>query len=601
MPPLPNPRWAARCLSEGKVMKEQKTKKDTLLRILSYLAAHRAMMILAVVLTLAANGMALLVPELSGRAIDAIGNTGNVNFSKVFVTAGWMIAAVIGECLFTYLTQIILIRLSARVTAEMRREVFEHLLSLPISFFDRVQAGDIISRISYDIDTINTSLSSDIITVSTSIITVLGSFVMMVRISLPLCLVFAVTIPLIIFITRQRTMRVRPLFHLRSRKLGELNGFVEEMLSGHKTIKAYGQENTILSRFDEKNDTAVNTYYDADYQSSIVGPLVNFVNNLSLSLISCFGGLLFLIGRISLGSISSFIMYSRKFSGPISETANILADLQSAISAARRVFELIDELPEKADAEDAVALNHVRGDVSFVNVHFSYEEGKEIIHGLNLEAKAGQMIAIVGPTGAGKTTIINLLMRFYDPSSGSIRVDGNDIQHVTRDSLRKQFSMVLQDTWLFTGTIYENVAYGRDDVTKEEVINACKAADIHDFIMSLSDGYDTVLSDDGVNISKGQKQLLTIARAMLSKTRMLILDEATSNVDSNTEQKIQKAMMKLCENKTTFIIAHRLSTIQNADQILVLQKGTVIEHGTHEELLAEKGFYSSLFNAQWES
>ncbi len=582
-------------------MEERVSKRVTLLRILSYIASHKGMLFLAIVTTLLANGMALLVPELSGRAIDAIGSAGHVNFPNVYRTVGWMIIAVIGECVFTYLTQLLLIRLSAKITAEMRKEVFEHLLSLPIRFFDTVQAGDIISRISYDIDTINTSLSSDIITVTTSIITVIGSFIMMVHISLPLCFVFFITIPLIIFITRQRTMKVRPLFHKRSRKLGELNGFVEEMLSGHKTIKAYGQEETMINRFDNKNEEAVTSYYDADYQSSIVGPLVNFVNNLSLSLISCFGGLMFIFGGISLGSISSFIMYSRKFSGPISETANILADLQSAISAARRVFELMDAIPEKQDAPDAIDLTTVKGDVSFINVHFSYEEGKEIIHGLNLNAHAGEMIAIVGPTGAGKTTIINLLMRFYDPDSGSITIDGHDIQNVTRDSLRKQFSMVLQDTWLFTGTIYENVAYGRDDVTKEEVIEACKAADIHDFIMSLSNGYDTVLTDDGVNISKGQKQLLTIARAMLSKTRMLILDEATSNVDSNTEQKIQKAMMKLCENKTTFIIAHRLSTIQNANKILVLQNGEVKEQGTHEELLAKKGFYSSLFNAQWES
>lgn len=582
-------------------MEERVSKRVTLLRILSYIASHKGMLFLAIVATLLANGMALLVPELSGRAIDAIGSAGHVNFPNVYRTVGWMIIAVIGECVFTYLTQLLLIRLSAKITAEMRKEVFEHLLSLPIRFFDTVQAGDIISRISYDIDTINTSLSSDIITVTTSIITVIGSFLMMLQISLPLCFVFFITIPLIIFISRQRTMKVRPLFHKRSRKLGELNGFVEEMLSGHKTIKAYGQEETMIRRFDEKNEEAVTSYYDADYQSSIVGPLVNFVNNLSLSLISCFGGLLFIFGGISLGSISSFIMYSRKFSGPISETANILADLQSAISAARRVFELMDAIPEKQDAPDAIDLTTVKGDVSFINVHFSYEEGKEIIHGLNLNAHAGEMIAIVGPTGAGKTTIINLLMRFYDPDSGSITIDGHDIQNVTRDSLRKQFSMVLQDTWLFTGTIYENVAYGRDDVTKEEVIEACKAADIHDFIMSLSNGYDTVLTDDGVNISKGQKQLLTIARAMLSKTRMLILDEATSNVDSNTEQKIQKAMMKLCENKTTFIIAHRLSTIQNANKILVLQNGEVKEQGTHEELLAKKGFYSSLFNAQWES
>jgi len=393
---------------------------------------------------------------------------------------------------------------------------------------------------------------------------------------------------------------VRPLFHKRSMKLSELNGFAEEMLSGHKTIKAYGQEETIISRFDEKNQDAVDTYYEADYQGSIVGPTVTFVNNLSLAIISGFGGILFLAHEISIGNISSFILYSKRFSGPISEMAEIMAELQSAISSARRVFAMIDEPSELADDADAVVLDHAKGDVFFENVHFSYVPGNEIIHGLNLKADSGKMIAIVGPTGAGKTTIINMLMRFYDPDSGVITVDGHDICHCTRDSLRKQFSMVLQDTWLFEGSIYENVAYGRDNVTKEEVVEVCKAVDIHDFVMSLKDGYDTILTDDGVNISKGQKQLLTIARAMLSEAKMLILDEATSNVDSNTEQKIQKAMLELCRGKTTFIIAHRLSTIQSADEILVLSHGTVMERGTHEQLLKQSGFYASLFHAQWD-
>ena len=574
--------------------------RETLLRLMGYLWRHKARLSLAIAFTLIGNILALLVPKYAGQAIDAIGTAGNVNFTNVFAVCTEMIVCVLLNSIFMYLTQAVLVRVSSLITAEMRKELFDHLTTLPVSFFDHHQVGDIISRISYDIDTINTSLSSDLIDVITSIITVAGSLIMMIEISWKLCIVFVFTTPIIIYITKHRATVVRPLFHKRSLKLSELNGFAEEMLSGHKTIKAYGQEDTIISRFDEKNQDAVDRYYEADYQGSIVGPTVTFVNNLSLAIISGFGGILFLAHEISIGNISSFILYSKRFSGPISEMAEIMAELQSAISSARRVFAMIDEPSEMADDLDAFVLDHARGDVTFEKVHFSYVPGNEIIHGLDLKAESGKMIAIVGPTGAGKTTIINMLMRFYDPDAGVITVDGHDICHCTRDSLRKQFSMVLQDTWLFEGSIYENVAYGRDNVTKEEVIQVCKAVDIHDFVMSLKDGYDTILTDDGVNISKGQKQLLTIARAMLSEAKMLILDEATSNVDSNTEQKIQKAMLELCRGKTTFIIAHRLSTIQNADEILVLSHGTVLERGTHEQLLHKKGFYASLFNAQWD-
>ena len=586
-------------------MTEKDNKKadsgKTLLRILTYLLRHKAGMTLALGMTVAANVFMLMIPHYSGLAIDAISSAGNVHFDDVFRLCAIMFACVAGNSVLAYLSHILLVSISSKITEEMRKEVFDHLLELPVSFFDTHQAGDLISRISYDIDTINTSLSSDLITAATSIVTVVGSAFMMARINTTLCIVFLFTTPLIIYITRHRAKVVRPLFSKRSRKLGELNGFVEEMLSGHKTIKAYGQEETIIGRFDQRNKDAVDAYYEADYQGSLVGPTVMFVNNLSLAIISGLGGILYLNHQISVGNISAFILYSKRFSGPISGMAEIMAEMQSAISAARRVFALIDEPAEIKDADDAEVLDQVKGDVAFDNVHFSYVPGTEIIHGLSLEAGSGKMIAIVGPTGAGKTTIINMLMRFYDPDSGVISVDGKDILHVTRDSLRKQFSMVLQDTWLFEGTILENVAYGRDDATEEEVINACKAVEIHDFIMSLKDGYNTVLTDDGVNISKGQKQLLTIARAMLSDSRMLILDEATSNVDSNTEQKIQRAMMELCKGKTTFIIAHRLSTIKEADMIIVLQHGTVIERGTHEQLLAQKGFYASLFNAQWEA
>lgn len=571
------------------------------MRLLTYIRRHLGTAVLAVIATVAANTAALYIPYFSGRAIDAIGEIGNVDFEAVLRLCAMMLICIFANSILAYVTQLLLIRMSSRITAEMRREVFDHLLELPVYFFDSHPVGDIISRISYDIDTINASLSSDLVTIATSVITVIGSFIMMLRISGRLSLIFVVTTPLIFFITRHRARVVRPLFSKRSAKLGELNGFVEEMLSGQKTIKAYGNEETIISRFDEKNLEAVDTYYEADYQGSIVGPTVMFINNLSLALIAGFGGALYLLQQISIGSISAFILYSKRFSGPISGAAEVLAEIQSAFSAARRVFALLDEPAEKKDDDDAVVLDHVSGNVEFENVRFSYVPDKEIIHGLNLKAEEGKMIAIVGPTGAGKTTIINMLMRFYDPDSGVIRIDGHDILHCTRDSLRKQFSMVLQDTWLFQGTIRENVAYGSDHATAEDVERVCRAVEIHDFIVSLKDGYDTVLSDDGVNISKGQKQLLTIARAMLNESKMLILDEATSNVDSSTEQKIQKAMMELCRGKTTFVIAHRLSTIKEADMILVLQHGTVIERGTHEELLNQKGFYASLFNAQWQS
>ncbi|MFV0552397.1 MAG: ABC transporter ATP-binding protein [Anaerorhabdus sp.] len=579
-----------------------RNRKGTVLRILKYLLANKIAVICALTLTLLSNYFALIGPKLSGLAIDAIGTTpGNVNFKVVIHYCVMMIFFYVLSSILGYIIQIILINVSSKVTLKMREEVFNHLLTLPISYFDRNQAGDIISKISYDIDTINTSLSSDLITVLTSVITVMVSALMMISISPQLCIIFLFTVPLIVIFTRYRTKKVKPLFSKRSRKLGELNGFVEEMLSGYKTIKAYGQEDTVVGKFDEQNIAAVDAYYDSDYQGSVVGPSVNFINNLSLSFVSVFGALLYLMGNITIGNISSFVLYSRKFSGPISETANILADLQSAISAAERVFRLLDEPSEIKDIEQATVLEDIQGNVNCEHVKFGYVEGKEIIHDLSFEALAGKMIAIVGPTGAGKTTIINLLMRFYDVNGGKIFVDMHKIDECTRDSLRKQYAMVLQDTWLFSGSIFDNVAYGKDDATMEEVIKVCKAAHVHDFIETLKDGYHTILTDDGVNISKGQKQLLTIARAMLSESKMLILDEATSNVDSRTEIIIQKAMLELCKGKTSFVIAHRLSTIKNADMILVLQNGSVIESGTHEDLLKNHGFYSKLFNAQFEN
>jgi ATP-binding cassette subfamily B protein len=386
---------------------------------------------------------------------------------------------------------------------------------------------------------------------------------------------------------------------MRSIKLGELNGYTEESLTGHKTVTAYNRQEVMLERFDKKNNEAVTAYYNADYYGSINGPCVNFINNLSLALISMFGAIMYLNGGLTLGNLSSFVLYSRKFSGPINEAANIFGELQSAFAAAERVFRIIDEPLETADVENAEPLTDVMGHVEVKDVDFGYTSERLIVEGLNIDALAGKMVAIVGPTGAGKTTIINLLMRFYDPNGGSISIDGKEVRSVTRESLRQSFAMVLQDTWLFQGTVYENIAYGKKDATRAEVIAAAKAAKIHNFIMQLPQGYDTVLNDEGLNISQGQKQLLTIARAMLPDAKILILDEATSNVDTRTEMQIQSAMRKLMRNKTCFIIAHRLSTIQNADKILVLSGGKIAEQGNHEELLSKKGLYYDLYSAQF--
>ena len=584
---------------------ERPTQKTSYIikRLWKYLSPYKWLLALAAALSIGGNALALIGPKLSGFAIDAIEAVGGVDFAGVFKYAGLMIAFYAASSVISYILANLMIRLSRKAVYSMRRDAFNTLASLPVSFFDTHQTGDVISVISYDIDTINSSLSSDLVQMIASVITVCGSFVMMLSISPHLILVFVVTIPISVIFTRFRSKRVRPLYRRRSKKLGELNGFIEEITSGLKTTKAYSREQVFIDRFDVKNDEAVEANYEADHFSCITGPTVTFINNLSLALISIFGALMYMAGGITLGNISSFVLYSRKFSGPINEFANIISDLQSALAAAERVLRLIDEKGEPADRPNAAVLGAdapVRGDVRLDGVSFGYSEGQTVLNNVTFNAERGRVIAIVGPTGCGKTTIINLLMRFYDATTGEIRVDGSEVRDVTRSSLRGAYTMVLQDTWLFHGTVFDNIAYGKKDVTREDVERAAKAARIHSYIMSLPDGYDTVLSDNGVNISKGQKQLLTIARAMLLDSPMLILDEATSNVDTQTERSIQDAMLKLMNGRTCFVIAHRLSTIRHADNIIVLSDGRIVEHGRHDELLAKRGAYYTMYHAQFE-
>ena len=573
---------------------------QVLRRLWTYMRPHLWGLLLAAALSILGNVIGLVGPRLSGRAIDAILGEGGVDFPNVFRYALWMVGCYALSGAMTYALSRLMIRISRSIVFDMRRDAFNRLVSLPVSYFDRHQPGDVISRISYDIDTINTSLTHDLVQMAASLVTVVGSLLMMLSITPLLVLVFAVTIPLSMAVTRYRAKRVRPLFRERSAKLGAMNGFIEEITAGLKTIRAYGREEAFTRRFDGKNDEAVDAFYRADRFACINGPIVNCINNLSLALISFFGILLYMGGRVTLGNISSFVLYSRKFSGPINEFANIISDLQSALAAAERVFRLIDEEPEPADDPEARAMDDVRGHVEAQALRFSYEPGREILHGVDFVAPPGKVVAIVGETGCGKTTLINLLMRFYDADSGRITLDEHPIRSLPRADLRRAYTMVLQDTWLFYGTIRENIAYGKPDATEEKIVAAAKAAMIHGYIESLPQGYDTLLSDNAVNLSKGQKQLLTIARAILIDSPMLILDEATSNVDTQTERQIQSAMLRLMEGRTCFVIAHRLSTIQGADQILVMDKGAIVERGTHRELLSRRDTYYELYAAQFQ-
>lgn len=582
------------------IKKKPKDTKGTLKRLLTYVGRYRFVIAIILILCFTSNILSLLGPGYAGKAInEASAGIGCVNFDKVLFYAKKMLIVYVSASLLSISISVLMTNVSRKIATNLRQDVFDKLLKLPVGYFDQNQAGDIISRVSYDIDVISTCISTDLTQILTSVVTVIGSLLMMIRISPLLSLTTIVTIPAALLYTVRMKRITQPKFSKRSKDYGKMNGFVEEMFSGQKTIQAYAYEDKTNERFDKINLSAADSYYDAEYYGCTIGPSVNVINNIGLCLVAIFGSILHMNSMITLGQISSFVLYSRKFSGPINEIANIMNELYSALSAAERVFDLLNQEEELADSDNAVTLSQARGSVAASHVSFGYLADKTILHNFNMQVKPGKMIAIVGPTGAGKTTIINLLMRFYDVDQGMILVDEKDIRNYKRSSLRGAYAMVLQDTWVFRGTIFENIAFGKEDATMEDVIRVAKAAHIHSFITRLPLGYNTIISEDGGNISKGQKQLLTIARAMLYDSQILILDEATSNVDTNTEKHIQKAMRELMKDKTCFVIAHRLSTIKNADNILVVNHGDVIEQGTHDELIEQKGFYYGLYNAQF--
>lgn len=559
--------------------------KGTIKRLLGYLIEKKFNIFIVFILCFVTTLISILGTRLNGYTIDKFIETGDMKglaFICIILVLMYLV-----NIFSTYYQNIVIVKISQRVSAKIRKELFTALQKLPLKYFDNNSSGDLMSRLTNDVDNINTTLSQSVTQLFSGIINVVGMLIAMLLLSPILTLIGMITVPLTFIATKTLAKKTQSFFVKQQREFGNLNGYIEEMVSGQKVVLLFSEEEKVKEEFSEINERLTKSAIIAQGVSSFMGPINNFINNISYLIISFVGGYLILKGSgITVGIVFSFLLYMRNFTRPINEIMNLFNTIQGALAGAERVFEVIDEEKEK-DKDNAVNIDNIEGHVELRGVTFSYSNGKEILKNVSLEAKKGEVIAIVGPTGAGKTTIVNLLTKFYDIDSGEILIDGKNIDEITRESLRKTVAMVLQDTYLFSETVSENIRYGRLDASDEEVIEAAKMADAHHFIKQLPQGYDTVLSDNGGNLSQGQRQLLAIARAILSNASILILDEATSSIDTRTEVLIQNAMLKLMEGKTTFVIAHRLSTIRNADKILALKDGEIIESGTHDELLAK--------------
>ena len=583
----------------GKKAEKIKDFKGTVKRLIGYLIENKLNIVVVFLLCFVTTLISIFGTRLNGYTIDNFIETGDMK-GLAFICIMLVLMYVV-NIFSTYYQNSVMIKIAQRVSARIRHDLFVGLQKLPLKYFDTHSSGDLMSRLTNDVDNINTTLSQSVTQLFSGIINIVGMFIAMLLLSPILTLIGMITIPLTFITTKTLAKKTQKFFVKQQNELGNLNGYIEEMVSGQKVVLLFSEEEKVKKEFGEINERLTKSAIIAQGISSFMGPINNFINNISYLIISVAGGYLILKGHsITVGVVFSFLLYMRNFTRPINEIMNLFNTIQSALAGAERVFEVIDEKKEK-DKETAKDISNIEGHVELKNVTFSYEKGKEILKNVSIEAKKGELIAIVGPTGAGKTTIINLLTKFYDIDSGEIFIDGKNINEITRESLRKTVAMVLQDTYLFSESVSDNIRYGRLDATDEEVIEAAKMADAHHFIKQLPEGYNTILSDNGGNLSQGQRQLLAIARAILSNASILILDEATSSIDTRTEVLIQNAMIKLMEGKTTFVIAHRLSTIRNADKILALKDGEIIESGTHSELLAKDGFYANLYNSQFKN
>lgn len=571
----------------------------TVKRLWKYFGSERKILILLFFLSIFDTAIGLGIPYALGRAVDAISLSSKlVNFGLLGIIAFIMLASLALDAIISFLQSWLVAGVSQRIIKSFRSSLFAKLQKLPIAFFDTSTHGDLMSRLTNDIDNVSTTISQSTVQLISGFLMVLGSLTLMLALSIPLTLAAIITLPLSFFMTKLIAGKTAPYYKDQQKELGLLDGHLEETISGLRVIKAFSHEEEVINQFDALNKKLLEVGLKAQIWSGFLFPIMNILNNLTLGIVALTGGVLALKGMITVGVITSFVGYSRQFSRPLADFANVFNTLQSAAAGAERVFDILDESEEERDVSAARELSSPRGDVVFDNVSFYYREDVPIIKNISFEVKSGSSIALVGPTGAGKTTIVNLLARFYDVTTGRILIDGTDIRDYTRDSLRRCFGIVLQETYLFSGTIKENIKYGNPAATDEEVINAAQIANAHSFISRMPNGYDTVLAESGSNLSQGQKQLLAIARAILVNPSILILDEATSSVDTRTEFNIQKAMLNIRAGRTSFIIAHRLSTIRDADTIIVIDNGEIVERGNHESLLEQQGVYYKLYFSQ---